>query len=184
MANAQVLQSLAGTPYYTLDDSGNLTITGNLAVTGTATAAGGVTGVALAADESVVATCALADATGGGTTAALSVTLKQRDNSTAISSARQVLLVLSTTQYVDSAGPTNASLSLGTVTSGSIVATIVAGSIYLIETTAAGLFACTATNTDDETVYVSAKSAAGGVSAIGKRCVVVGSNSDSGTWSA
>ena len=134
-------------------------------------------------DQEVLATCAGADAAGGLTTALVSVQLKRRDNATSIASARQVLLLAGASQYQGDAPPPNASLSLGTVTAGSIVATIAAG-CWLIETDATGLFACTATNTDDETVYWSVSGATGGVSNLTKACAVLGSNSDSSTWSA
>lgn len=136
-----------------------------------------------AATRDAIATCALANATAGATDALLSVQLTQVDGAT-LAAARQFLLQIGPTQYNDGAGPSNASLSLGTITAGSVVATCVAGSLYLVETSAAGLFACTATNTDDETVYVSAKTAVGGVSDLAKRCSIVGSNSDAGAWSA
>lgn len=163
--------------------NGAVSVGGSLTVTGTISATGGITGVALAADEAVVATVACADATGGSTTAALTVTLKQRDNSTALSSARQVLLVCPNEAYAFGTAPPNVSLSLGTVTKGSIVASLAGGAYWLIETDATGAFACTATNTDDETVYFHVLTA-NAVSDLTKRCVVVGSNADSAAWSA
>jgi hypothetical protein len=133
----------------------------------------------------VVATVASANATGGATTALISVQLKGLDNSTNIASAKQLLLLAPSVQYLPSgAGAPNVSLTLGTVTAGSILATLVAGYAWLVETSAAGLFACTATNTDDETVYWNAGTATGGVADVTKRCVVVGSNSSASTWSA
>lgn len=158
--------------------------TGAITMGGALTVTGGITGTALAADESVVATVACANATGGATDALLTIALKQRDNSTALASARQVVLASGATQYAPDAGAPNASLTLGTVTAGSIVATMVAGAAWLVETDATGAFACTATNTDDETVYFMVQTATGGVSDLTKRCVVVGSNSDGAAWSA
>ena len=130
----------------------------------------------------VKATCAGADAGGGGTTALLSVQLNKIDGTSAISAARQVVLIANSAQYSQNTPVPNASLSLGTVTAGSVIS----GSqgVWLVETNASGLFACTATNTDDETVYWSVCNPAGGVSDITKSCVVVGSNSDASTWSA
>ena len=58
------------------------------------------------------------------------------------------------------------------------------GGWALVETSAAGAFACTATNTDDETLYLSVMSAEGGASSGSKQCAVIGSNSDSAAWSA
>ena len=132
-------------------------------------------------DDQVVATCTGGTATGTNTKV-ISFVLKQKDNSTALTSARQVLLLLSSTQYADAAGPSNASLSLGSVTAGSIQATVIAGQLYLVNTDATGNFSCTATNTDDETVYMNVKTASGGVSSIGSRCTVLGSNSASVVW--
>lgn len=137
----------------------------------------------LAADESVVATVACADATGGATTALLTVTLKRRDG-TALASIRQCLLLISPTQYGINEPIPDANLTLGTVTAGAIIATPAAGGLFLIQTNAAGLFACTVTNTADNTRYLSVQDACSGVSIIGQACVVVGSNSDSATWSA
>ena len=143
---------------------------------------------ALAAEgptRDAVATVACADAGGGATDALLSVTLKQLDNATALGGARQVLLQInaSTSRYMDLSGPPG-SATLGTVTDGSIIATIVAGSLYLVETDATGLFGCTVTNAVDETLYFNVKTPSGGVSDITKRCTVAGSNSDGATWSA
>lgn len=134
-------------------------------------------------DRSAVAVVACADASGGATTALLSVQLNQVGGG-AIGAARQCLLQINSTQYMDGSGPADVSLTLGTVTAGSIVATITVGSLYLIETDAAGLFACTATNTDDTTSYFSAKTSEAGVADVAKRVQIVGSNSDSATWSA
>ena len=198
-ANALTIEDAAGNDFLTIDTAavdgmsfGNATTnpvysflgTGAATFGGTLSATGGITGTALAADESVVATVACANAPGGATTALLSVTLKQRDNATALASARQVLLQIGQVQYLDAAPTTNASLTLGTVTAGSIVATITVGALYLVQTDATGVFACTATNTDDETVYLSAKTAEGGVSDLTTRAVVLATNSDSAAWSA
>lgn len=134
-------------------------------------------------DHLVLATVACADATGGGTTALMSIALKRLDNSTAIASARQVLLIADTTAYAPGSPPTNASMSLGTVTKGSVIATPVSGSAWLVQTDTNGEFAATATNTDDETVYWSVRTATSG-SDLTKAALVVGSNSDSAAWSA
>lgn len=171
-------------PTYSFVGTGAMAVGGALNVTGAITATGGITGTALAGDESVVATVAVADAAGGATDALLSVTLKRRDNSTAVASARQVLLTSGPTQYAPMGGPTNASLTLGTVTAGSIVATITTGAQWLVETDATGVFACTATDTEDGTLYFAAATASGGVSDLTKRAIVLASNSDAAAWSA
>ena len=132
-------------------------------------------------DAIVKAVIACADATGGATGAALTVQLYQADGSTAVASARQVLVIAGSTQYAPF--PTlEASLTFGTATVGSIVAS--GGGWALVETSAAGAFACTATNTQDETLYFSATTSQGGTSSGSKQCSVIGSNSDSAAWSA
>lgn len=130
----------------------------------------------------VKAVCAGADATGGATTALLSVQLYKMDGSTAISAARQVSLWGGASQGATDGPVPNASLSLGTITAGSVISGT--QGIWLIETDATGLFACTATNTDDETVYWSCCTPQGGVSDLTKACLVIGSNVDSSAWSA
>lgn len=130
-------------------------------------------------DHHVFATVAVADAPGGATGAALTLALKRLDNSTAVASARQVLIVAKTNQY--EGGQSDGSPTFGTATTGSIIAS---GSGYaLVETDATGAFACTVTNATDETLYFSA-STPNGCSDKTKACVVVGSNSDGATWSA
>jgi hypothetical protein len=63
-----------------------------------------------------------------------------------------VLVIAGATQYAPFP-VMEASLTFGTATVGSIVAS--GGGWALIETSAAGAFACTATNTEDETLYFS-----------------------------
>lgn len=135
-----------------------------------------------ARDALVKATVACPSPAGGVNDAALSVQLKDLSG-TNIATARQFLLQAAGIQYADSSGPGNASLSL-VATTGTIVATPNAGGLWLVQTDAAGLFAGTLTNTDDEAVAgVSAKTATGGVSVVGEACVVVGSNAVAVTWS-
>lgn len=131
-------------------------------------------------DEIVKATIAVANATGGATGAALTVVLRQADNVTQLTSARQVLVVCGSTQYAPFPA-LEASVTFGTATTGSIVAS--GGGWALVETSAAGGFACTATNTDDETLYFSVVTP-DSVSDLAKSCMVLASNSDSAAWSA
>lgn len=137
----------------------------------------------LLVNNMVYATIAVANAGGGATGAAMTLQLKQLDGSTNITVARQVFITTSSTQY-QGLGPPQASLTLGTVTAGSIIATVQAGACWLVQTSATGAFACTATNTDDETIWFSVMTPTGGVSDVTKGCIVVGSNADSATWSA
>ena len=132
-------------------------------------------------DALAKALVACAEATGGATGAALTVQLYQADGSTAVASARQVMVIAGATQYAPFP-VLEASLTFGTATVGSIVAS--GGGWALVETSAAGAFACTATNTQDETLYFSVMGAAGGGSSGSKQCCVIGSNSDAAAWSA
>lgn len=131
-------------------------------------------------DEIVKATIAVANATGGATGAGLAVVLKQADDVTVITSARQVLVICGATQYAPYP-VIEASVTFGTATTGSIVAS--GGGWALIETSAAGVFACTATNTQDETLYFCVVKP-DSVSDLAKSCMVLASNSDSAAWSA
>ncbi|HNH50048.1 MAG TPA: hypothetical protein PKY30_23615, partial [Myxococcota bacterium] len=130
-------------------------------------------------DERVAATLAIANATGGATGAALTLTLKQSNNSTAITSARQVTIFGSDSQYPPFPNPTAInSVTFENATVGSIIAS--GNGWALVETTAAGAFACTCTNTDDETLYFQVCNAAS--SDATKSCVVQYCNSDAVTW--
>jgi hypothetical protein len=128
-------------------------------------------------DRQVFATIAVADS--GTNDAALTLQLNRLDGSTAIAAARQVLILTSTTQYAP-AGQPEASVTFGTASTGSIIAS--GQGWCLAETSVAGAFACTATNTDNETIYFFAQTAAR-VSDLTKSCAVVGSNTDAATWS-
>jgi len=177
MSSIHTLRSLAGTSLYDVDDSGNVTSAGT--ITGTTITASTAFAGRVLSDDFVKATVTVANATGGATGAALTLALVQADGSTAITSARQVYLFCTATQY----SPTiDTSPTFGSATAGSIIAS---GSGWaLVKTSAAGAFACTLTNATDETLYVSAATAPYGVSALGEGCVVVASNSDSVAWSA
>ena len=134
-------------------------------------------------DQLVTATMTVPDVGGGGTDAALTLQLRRaHDNSTNIASARQVLILACDAQYepmgsVSLSGTT----TFAAATTGSIVAS--AAGWALVLTSATGAFACTATNTADETLYFRAITAEA-VSDLTQRCAVVGSNSDAATWSA
>ena len=132
------------------------------------------------ADQLVVATVAVADVTGGATDGALTLTLTRADGSTAIASARQVLIRALTTRYL--ASTLDATVTFSAATTGSIVAS--GNGWAVVQTSAAGAFGCMVANSADETVYFSAATADGGVSDIAARCNVIGSNSDAATWSA
>lgn len=132
-------------------------------------------------DQHVIATIAVANATAGATGAALTLTLKRADNSAAIATARQVYIGVVGTQYATGFDPNGAHVTFGTATVGSIIAS--GAGWALVQTDAAGAFACTATNASDETLYFSVGTAPS-VSDQTKACLVIGSNSDAATWSA
>jgi len=129
-------------------------------------------------DRFVVATIAVANATGGATTAALTLQLNRADG-TPITAARQVAIFGSTLQYARN-NPSS-TLSYGTATAGSI---IYPGSGYaIVKTDATGAFACTATNSADQTLYFMA-TVPDAVSLTADGVLGVISNLDSAAWSA
>lgn len=141
----------------------------------------GSQGGQILSDDYVKATIAVADATGGGTTAALTVDLTQADGSSSVGSARQVMIVGQATAYVPGAA-LNGNVTFGTATVGSIIAS---GSGWCLAlTSAGGAFACTATNATDEAILFSVSTPPRGVSDLTQACLVIGSNSDTATWSA
>lgn len=128
-------------------------------------------------DRQVSATIAVADSATND--AALTLQLNRLDGSTPIAAARQVLILTSTSQYAPAGAP-EASVTFGTATTGSIIAS--GNGWCLAETSAAGAFACTATNTDNETIYFFTQTAAR-CSDVSKGCVVLVSNTDAAVWS-
>lgn len=154
----------------------------NAAIGATTPAAGTFTTLAattVLTDEVVKAAIAVADAPGGLTTAALTVALTRANGSTAIASARQVMIKTGAAQYASQA--LNGTTTFGSATVGSIIASGTGWA--LIETTAGGLFACTATNSADEGVYFWCESSFR-ASDLTKAATVIGSNSDLATWAA
>lgn len=132
-------------------------------------------------DQTVAATIAVADASGGATAAALTLQLAQsQDGATAIASARQVLIVTAAAAF-EPEQALNANVTFGSATLGTIAAS---GSGWaLVTTDATGAFACSATNAVDEAVNFWVESMKGG-DAVAERCVVSFSNADLATWSA
>lgn len=134
-------------------------------------------------DQFVNATIAVADASGGATAAALTVSLvRAQDNSTDIASARQVLILATDAQYepVPSVSLVT-NVTFATATTGTIAAS--GPGWALVTTDASGDFACTASNSTDETAYFRVLTPTA-TDAAAERCVVVHSNSDDATWSA
>lgn len=142
-----------------------------------------LTALDAAYDVLVKATVACPSPAAGVNTASLTVQLKDMAGNN-IAAARQILVQAAGVLYNSGPGPGNASLSMA-ATTGAIIATPVAGGLWLCQTNASGLFAGTLTNTDDEAVAgISALTAVGGVSVADEACVVVGSNAVAVTWSA
>ena len=134
-------------------------------------------------DQLVVATITVPDTAGGGTDALATVSLKRAlDNATDPGTICQVLILACDAQYEPVGSVTLvATVTFATATTGTIVAS---GSGWaLIATDAAGDFACTISNSADETVYFRVITAEAGSNA-GQRCSVVFSNSDAAAWSA
>mgnify|MGYP001038464037 CR=1 FL=1 len=140
----------------------------------------GVIEVDEAVDRHVHATIAVADATGGGTTAALTLQLAKPDGVTPISAARQVMIRTTAAQY--SGLVTAGSATFGTATAGSIIASGTGWA--LVQTDATGAFACTVTNAADETIYFAAGVPMHGVSDKTLAVWSCSSNADGATWSA
>jgi hypothetical protein len=135
---------------------------------------------ASSAGKIVHATIAVADASGGATDAALTVSLQQVDNSTDLAAPRQVMIASGAAQYAPRQA-LNGNVTFGTATTGSIIDS--GNGWALVLTDVSGDFACTATNASDEAVYFWCESAHK-VSAHQAGCVVAASNSDLATWSA
>jgi hypothetical protein len=101
-----------------------------------------------------------------------------RTDGTPITSAREVLIVGSSSRFAVGA---SATLSYGSATTGAIVGS--GSGRALVRTDATGAFACTATNSADETLYFFAVSA-DSVSDAAYSCLVRPGVADSAAWSA
>lgn len=128
----------------------------------------------------VDAVLTVADAPGGATDSALTCQLNDVDG-VAIKKAAVVKIVAADTEYAGS-NDTNATTTFGTATTGSILAS--GNGWAVVKTDATGAFACTATNSADETVYFSAATVDGGVDALASGVLVRGCLPESATWSA
>lgn len=135
---------------FSVDDAGVATASGGFvgAVTGNADTA---TEASNAGDKVLTAVLALGASGAGVATKALTLTLKRLDGSTAITTPRVALIRTSAT--ADTGNPLASgvsTVSFGTATVGSI---IVSGAGWaLVLTSAAGAFACTCTDSADETI--------------------------------
>lgn len=124
---------------------------------------------------------AAADATGGATASALTADLKTL-NGAALAKTGVVKLIAQPTQYAGELGTLSATTSWGSATKGSILAS--AAGWCIAKCDASGQFACTLSNSADETLYVTACTADGGVDALANGIQVVGCVPDSVAWSA
>lgn len=133
-----------------------------------------------AGNDEVLATLAIGNATGGATGATCALTLT-RVNGAALTAAKQVTIFGTDVQYCPFPNPVAiGSVTFGSATTGSIVAS--GNGWALVETDATGAFACTCSNSDDETLYFQVTNASG--SDATKACIVKYSNCDSAQWSA
>lgn len=133
----------------------------------------------LLSDQFVIPTISGTGGSGGATAGTLAVAVKRADNSTPIASARQLLIGVTATQYL--IGAFKSTVTFSAATKGSIVST---GNGYaLIETDTSGDFACTISDSADETVYVAAISP-WGIADTSKACALLASNSHAMTWAA
>jgi len=152
--------------------------TGALSLVDSSGDAGGVTATLLS-DQFVIPTISGTGGSGGATAGTLAVAVKRADNTTPIASARQLLLGVTATQYL--VGQFKSTVTFSAATKGSIVSS---GNGYaVIETDTSGDFACTISDSADETVYVAAISP-WGVGDTSKACGLIASNSHAMTWSA
>jgi hypothetical protein len=130
-------------------------------------------------DRDVLATVTVPDTAGGGTAALSTVQLYRPDGVTPIAAARQVLILAKAAAYSGLA--VAGSATFGTATVGSIIASGTGWA--LVQTSATGAFACTISNSADETLFFTAHPPQG-VSDKTLAVRSVASNSDSATWAA
>jgi hypothetical protein len=144
------------------------------AVTGTASNATNV------GDQVCTAVLALAASGAGVATKALTLTLKQADGVTALTTARAA--TIRAVAEADAGNPLGAGVStvtFGTATVGSIIASGAGWATIL--TSAAGAFACTCTDSADETVFAFVQSPAG-ADTLAHSCLIVPSAFVTATW--
>lgn len=131
-------------------------------------------------NRSPVVTVSAANATGGDAGAAL--TAQATDiNGSPLKAPVQFVLVAQADQYDPELAP-DATATFGTATTGTIVDS--GAGWALVETDANGYFACTLSNSADETLYVSAMAPSGGAEDTALAAFQVVSNSDAVIWSA
>lgn len=143
----------------------------------------GVAGNPLISLSDVFVRCATINATGGAggsQVGSLTLTLTDVDGN-AIASAKQVLVIAGLGQYAGMAENMITTITYSAASAGSIIAS--GNGWCLAKTDATGVFTCALNDTADETAYFTVVTAQG-VSLIADICLVVGSITDSATWSA
>lgn len=163
---------------FTVDDAGALTLVNSSGATILAVSSAGKLTYAgdVVSDTLVVPTITVPNATGGATTAALTMQLNRTDG-TPITSAREVMICASLTRFLFGMSST---LTYSSATVGTIVTS---GNNYaLVRTDATGAFACTVTNSADETLYFMVQPAHC-VSDTAYSCLVRPGVADPATWS-
>ena len=161
-------------------ETASLTFTdaGALSLVDSSGGAGDIT-ADLLSDQLVIPTISGTGGSGGATAGTLAVAVKRGDNVTPIASARQLLLYVTAVRYIP--GQFVSTVTFSAATKGSIVDS---GNGYaLIETDTSGDFACTISDSADETVYVACLGPLG-VADQSKAAALVASNSHAMTWSA
>lgn len=135
---------------------------------------------AVYSDQFVYAVVTVANSAPGVDTVALTMQLYQDAACTVpIASSRFVKVRGSSNQYSETP---NAHAAYSAATVGTIAGS--GGGELAAVTNATGAFACTVTNTTDETLYFFGMTQPGGVDDLTKACVVIGSNNDAAIWSA
>lgn len=147
------------------------------AVTGNADTA---TEAANAGDKVLTAVLALGASGAGVATKALTLTLKRLDGSTAITTPRVALI--RTCAGADAGDPLAvgvSTVSFGTATAGSIIASGAGWAVVL--TSASGAFACTCTDSADETIVAWAETSALS-DTLAHSCLILPSAMVQATW--
>jgi hypothetical protein len=162
-------------------DAAIFSVTGDGAVAmgGQFTTAALVTGD-FSAPQYLFATITVPNSAAGVNDVLASLIVRQKNaNGDVPAGTPQVMILAKATQYAPSALAAPVStVTFSLATTGSIIAS---GAGWCLAQCAAGGFACTISDSADETVYFSVVSAEG---VSGSPCVVVGSNVDAATWSA
>lgn len=131
-------------------------------------------------NRSPVVSVLAADATGGDTDTSLVVAARDL-NGNALKSALQFIVVAQADRY-DPEVSADASVTFSAATTGTLVDS--GAGWALVQTDNNGDFACTISNSADETLYLSAMPPVGGASDVSLAALQVASNSDDVTWSA